>query len=542
MEKANATAWWKNTIGYQIYIKSFADSNDDGIGDICGITSKLDYIKNLGVKFIWVCPFYDSPMDDNGYDVRDYLKIDKIYGKMTDLKKLISEAHNRDIKVVIDLVMNHTSDECAWFVKSEKKIEPYTDMYVWRDGKMVEGKMCPPNNWVSFFSGSAWKYSEKRKQYFLKIFSNKMPDINYESEVAFNEMEKVIDYYGSIGVDGFRVDAIAHLGKDLTFNDAKNLKKTYKSFSNLPNNHKYIKRFNKYFTRNNLVTMGELGGDPTTKDIMKYTTEKELDMIFSFEQMGVFNNKNHTINSKGLLKTLKYKTSISDKNGWSVLFWLNHDYPRLISKIRGELDPKNAQISLATLMYMLKGTPIIYNGEEIGMENYPFKSPADFKDVNAKMIFENAKDDAEIEREFNKLKETSRDHSRTVMQWDNTKNAGFSTAKPWTYVNSDYKSVNVEKSIKDKKSILNNYIAINKLRLAIGEHLIDAKYKFYNKKGLVGYKATNGNTVIEVVANLSKRNQTIKLPEDAQHLYSNMPCAGSLNRYQVVVVSYSNNN
>ena len=363
MEKANTNVWWKNTIGYQIYIKSFADSNDDGIGDIGGITSKLDYIKNLGVKFIWVCPFYDSPMDDNGYDVRDYLKIDKIYGKMTDLKKLIAECHNRDIKVVIDLVMNHTSDECAWFVKSEKKIEPYTDMYIWRDGKVIDGKMCPPNNWISFFSGSAWKYSEKRKQYFLKIFSNKMPDINYESEVAFTEMEKVIDYYGSIGVDGFRVDAIAHLGKDLTFNDAKNLKKTYKSFSNLPNNHKYIKRFNKYFTRNNLVTMGELGGDPTTKDIMKYTTEKELDMIFSFEQTSVFNNKNHTINLKGLLKTLKYKTTISDKNGWSVLFWLNHDYPRLISKIRGESDPKNAQIALATLMYMLKGTPIIYNGE-----------------------------------------------------------------------------------------------------------------------------------------------------------------------------------
>ena len=236
--------WWKNAVGYQIYIRSYNDSNNDGIGDLNGITEKLDYIKSIGVNFIWICPFYDSPMDDNGYDVRDYYKIDKMYGKMSDLKKLIKEAHNRDIKVVIDLVLNHTSDENTWFVKSEKKIEPFTDFYVWKDGKMVDGKMCPPNNWKSFFSGPAWKYSEKRNQYYLKIFSNKMPDINYENETAFSEMEKVIDFYGELGVDGFRVDAIAHIGKDLTFADARDLNKTYKSFSNLPNTHEYLKRFN----------------------------------------------------------------------------------------------------------------------------------------------------------------------------------------------------------------------------------------------------------------------------------------------------------
>ena len=529
--------WWKNAVGYQIYIRSFNDSNDDGIGDLNGITEKLDYIKNIGVNFIWICPFYDSPMDDNGYDVRDYYKIDKMYGKMADLKKLIKEAHARDIRVVIDLVLNHTSDENIWFVKSEKKVEPFTDFYVWKDGKMVDGKMCPPNNWISFFSGSAWKYSEKRQQYYLKIFSNKMPDINYECETAFVEMEKVIDYYGELEVDGFRVDAISHIGKDLTFADAKDLKKTYKSFSNLPNNHQYLKRLNKAFTRNNLVTMGELGGDPTKKDLIKYTTQKELDMIFSFEQMGTF-NKDFTINTKELLKTLKYKTNLSTKNGWAVLFWLNHDYARLVSKVRAEADAKNAAICLAGLMYMLKGTPVIYNGEEIGMENYPFKSPKDFKDVNAKMIFDNAKDEEEVQREFERLKEFSRDHSRTVMQWDKTKYAGFSTVEPWTYVNSNYKTVNVEKNIKDKNSILNNYSKLLAVRNEYGADLITAKYKFYRKGGVVGYKIKTANYILDVVANITNTIKPIKL-DNAKLLYSNLDLENGLKPYQFVILKRS---
>ena len=213
--------WWKNAIGYQIYIRSFCDSNNDGNGDLNGITSKLDYIKSLGVNFIWICPFYDSPLDDNGYDIRDYYKIHEMYGDINDLKTLIEKAHERDIKVFADFVLNHTSDENIWFIKSENKEEPFTDFYVWKDGKIKDGKMYPPNNWQSIFSGSAWKYSEKRKQYYLKIFSNKMPDINYEDETAFSEMEKVIDFYGNLKIDGFRVDATAHIGKDLTFKDSK---------------------------------------------------------------------------------------------------------------------------------------------------------------------------------------------------------------------------------------------------------------------------------------------------------------------------------
>ncbi len=525
------SVWWKDAIGYQIYIRSFKDSNDDGIGDIKGIIEKLDYIQSLGVDFIWICPFYDSPMDDNGYDIRNYYKIAEEYGNMNDLKLLIKTAHKKGIKVITDLVLNHTSNENKWFINSENKIAPYTDFYIWRDGKVVDGKMCPPNNWQSFFSGSAWGYSDKRKQYYLKIFSNTMPDINYESETAFSEMEKVIDYFGKLGVDGFRVDAISHIGKDLTFADAKDINKTYKSFSNRANNHKYLARLHKSFAKHNLVTMGELGGSPTKKDLVKYTTNNELDMIFSFEQVGVFND-DFLINGNNLINTLKYKHLLTKHKGWPVLFWLNHDYPRLFSKIRGEKDAKNAQICLATLMYMLKGTPIIYNGEEIGMTNYQFKSVKEFKDVNAKMIFANAEN---IDEEFEKLKEISRDNSRTMMQWDTSKNAGFSSGKPWGYVNKNYKKVNVEASALDENSILNNYIKILSVRKDCQPYISYGKYKFFNKKGLLGYKICCKDCKIVVVANFSNFDKQFLLNNE-EILYTNMKKNQILKPYQVAII------
>lgn len=529
------TQWWKKAIGYQIYIRSFFDSNNDGNGDLNGITQKLDYIKDLGINFIWICPFYDSPLDDNGYDIRDYYKIHEIYGNIKDLENLINEAHKRNIKVFIDLVLNHTSDESIWFVKSENKQEPYSNFYIWKDGKMENGKLFPPNNWQSFFSGSAWKYSYKRKQYYLKIFSNKMPDINYESEIAFTEMEKVINFYSNLKIDGFRVDAISHLGKDLSFENAKKIEKSYEHFSNLKSNHEYIKRFNKIFVKNNLVTMGELGGNPTKKDLVEYTTKKELDMIFSFEQLNVFNKKNK-VNCNKLLETLKNKEGLSSKEGWSVLFWLNHDYPRLISKIKGESDPQNAQICLACLMYMLKGTPIIYNGEEIGMQNYNFKSIEDFNDVNAKMLFENSKNK---KKEFKKLKENSRDNSRTVMQWNTQSHAGFSTVKPWNYVNDNYKVCNVENSQKDKNSVLNNYKEILKLRSRFSAYLVNAKYKFFNKLGLVGYIINCKDFKLKVVANFSNFTRKLRL-RNVSILYSNFSDKETLKKYQVSIFLIKN--
>lgn len=521
--------WWKNAVGYQIYIRSFCDSNDDGMGDLNGITSKLDYLKNIGVDFIWICPFYDSPMDDNGYDIRDYYKVDKIFGTNDDLKKLIKQAHKKGIKVLIDLVMNHTSDEHIWFLKSIKREDPYTNFYVWRDGKMVDGKLMPPNNWESFFSGSAWGYNKDRGQYFLKIFSEKMPDINYECEEAFRAMEQVIEYFAKLHVDGFRVDATAHIGKDLTFADGK-VGKTDDSFSDRPNTHEYLKRFYKTFSKNNLLTIGELGRHTKKKDVIKYTTENELDVVFSFEHLKIFDDINHTVDLKKLYKSLKNKESISSKGGWSALFWLNHDCPRLISKIRGERDPKDAETSLATLMYMLKGTPIIYNGEEIGMKNYEFKSPKDFKDVNAKMIFENTDN---IEKAFEDLKESSRDNGRTCMQWDDSKYAGFSTHKPWTYVNKDYKVVNVKNSLEDKDSILNTYIRLFKMRKIIGDDIKDGKYKFFKKGRVLGYNIRCKNADYLVIANFS--DKAIPTPK-GEVLFSNQTTNNDLSSLEAMVI------
>lgn len=521
--------WWKNAVGYQIYIRTYKDSNDDGMGDLKGIEQKLDYIKSLGVDFIWICPFYDSPMDDNGYDIRDYYNVDKTFGTNADLKSLVACAHKKGIKVLMDLVMNHTSDENEWFRKSVDRVAPYTDYYIWKDAKIVDGKKLPPNNWVSFFSGSAWGWNEKRGQYFLKIFSKKMPDLNFENENAFREMEKVIEHYGKLHIDGFRVDAIAHIGKDLTFADAKNPKKTFKSFSNLENTHQYLKRFHKTFDKYNLVSIGELGGEPTRKDIMRYTTEGELDVVFSFEQMGTF-NPDHTVNVKNLQKTLKYKEKISKDGGWSALFWLNHDHARLVSKVRAEKDPKNASLCLATLMYFLKGTPVIYNGEEIGMENYPFASPKDFKDVNAKMLFENTDN---IDKTFETLKETSRDNSRTIMQWDKTKYAGFSAHTPHTHLNKNYKTINVHAEEDAPDSMLNEYRRMLSTRKSISASLESGKYKFFNHSKTIGYKIKDGKNTYFVMANFGNTPQKLHTGEV---LYSNMATDGDLKPLQVVVL------
>lgn len=521
--------WWKEASGYQIYIRSFKDGNGDGIGDLKGIKDRLKYIKDLGVDFIWICPFYSSPMDDNGYDVKDYFRVAKDYGTMNDLKNLIVSAHTLGLKVVLDLVLNHTSTSNKWFELSEKGVEPYKDMYIWKDGVNCGDKVLPPNNWQSFFSGSAWEYSEKRKQYYLHIFSKTMPDLNYENETTLSAIKRVIDFYAELGVDGFRVDAVAHIGKDLSFRNGKR-GKTYLSFSNTPKAHEYLQKINLFFTKNNLVTIGEMGGEPTKKDLLKYTNG-ELNMVCSFEQMGVF-KENNTIDKKKLLKTLAKKNNLAVDSGWSALFWLNHDYPRLVSKIGGEGDCKNASICLASLMYMLKGTPIIYNGEEIGMTNYPFEKAQDFSDVNAKMVLANAQN---FNEELEKLKKTSRDHARTIMQWNNEKYAGFSTVKPWTHVNKNYKKINVLSELNLENSMLNNYKKILQTRKNIVDKINEGIYKFFSKKGLVGYYISTKKSQITVVANLN--NEIKDFDYSGNILYTNSKLKlGKLNPYQVLIV------
>ncbi|MBE5735210.1 MAG: glucohydrolase [Clostridiales bacterium] len=510
-------------IGYQIYIRTFRDSNNDGVGDIAGIIEKIPYISSLGVDYIWITPFYQSPMDDNGYDISDYCKVDQIFGDNDDLKMLIKVSHEYNIKVVVDLVMNHTSDEHEWFRKSIKRIEPYTDYYIWRDGNVVDGVMCPPNDWQSFFHGPAWKFCEERGQYYLHLFSEKMPDLNFENSKVLNEMGRVIQYYCDLGVDGFRLDAISHLGKDNFGNDY--LIPQYKHFSNMPKTHKYLQYFHRIFHANKVVTMGELGGDPTEEDIVQYLNN-ELNAVFTFEQLGVFDEHNK-INKDKLRDVLRNKNSIDGK---AMLFWMNHDYPRLLSRISGETDPVNAQICLATLMYMLKGNVMIYNGEEIGMENYHWKSIDEFQDVEARNLLKKSTD---VDQTFNHLKMYSRDNARSTMQWDNSIYGGFGGYAPVAKV-GDYKNCNVKIQEKDANSMLSQYKKIIKLRKKMDGVISQGKYTFYTEKDIVGYKIDCNNKKIWIVANLSNEAYPVK-KTDVE--YSNMPLSDALKPYQVIVAT-----
>ena len=452
--------WWQNAVGYQIYIKSFCDSNGDGIGDINGILSRLKYLKSLGIDLIWICPFFKSPMEDNGYDISDYYSVSPEFGTIDDLQKLIKEAHKLGIKVLIDLVINHTSSKNEWFIKSENREDNFSDFYYWADPVIKNGKKMPPNNWQSFFSGSAWTYSEKRGQYYLRVFSSNMPDINYNSLVAKQEIEKVIKYYAELNVDGFRVDAISHIGK-AKFNKKGKGKRFYKPFSNQNNAHTYLKEFNKIFKKYGLFSLGELGGDPSKIDKQRYLSG-ELDAICTFEQVGA-------------LSALKTKLGNGETAGKSALFYFNHDYQRLISAVCAEKDSFNASICLAVLMMMLKGVPIIYNGEEIGMTNYPFNSAEEFEDINAKMIINSSLDK---EKALEELKQHSRDNSRTI---------------------------NVKNEEKEPNSCLNVYKKIISTRKDIIKIINEGKFKFFRKLNVLGYKIKSEFGNIRVVANLSEK-------------------------------------
>lgn len=498
-----AGCWWESSVGYQIYLKSFYDGNGDGVGDLVGVTKKLDYIKSLGVDFVWISPFYVSPMEDNGYDVADYFEISPEFGTKADVANLINQAHKKGLKVLIDLVINHTSRDNIWFKKSEEKESGYEDFYYWADGKIKNGKVGPPNNWQSFFSGSAWMFSEKRNQFYLRIFSSGMPDINYESSMAMTEMQRVVSYYSSLGVDGFRIDAVSHIGKaNINHNCYK--KQYYKPFSNNKKTHLYLKKFNELFSKNDLFTMGELGGDPHMGDIKKYLTG-ELNSVFTFEQVGAF-GEDGKINKKLLIKCLKRKLKVSEFGGLSALFYFNHDYKRLVSAVYGEADPSKAAVCLAGLMYFLKGVPVIYNGEEIGMTNGAFETIDDFEDVNARMYYENNADKQET---LIKLKRESRDNARTMFQWDDSLNAGFSSAKPWFAVNSNFNEINVKAEEKDEFSILNLYKKMLAERKNCAQIINGAKYKFFRCCDVVGYVAKSDKGTVKVTANLGAKEQNV---------------------------------
>ena len=451
--------WWKEQVIYQIYPRSFYDSNGDGIGDLNGINLKLDYLKFLGIDIIWLCPHFDSPNDDNGYDVRNYKMIMEEFGTMKDFDNLLSEIHKRKMKLVIDLVVNHTSDEHSWFVESKSSSNnKFRDYYIWKKGTNNN----PPNNYTSFFGGSAWEKDSKTNEYYLHYFSKKQPDLNWENQNVRNDVYDIMKFWLDKGVDGFRMDVIPFISKhrnfeNLTSAELKNPEITYASGPRL---HEFLKEMHKKVLSNyDIVSIGEAFG--ISQDSMLKMTderEKELDLVFIFDIIRI--GRDNWIQNHWSLKKIKKLFSDQskiDKYHWPTVFLNNHDNPRSVSKYGNdkEFRVKSAKL-LAMLILTQKGTPVLFQGEEIGMTNYEFKSLDQFDDLEVLGNLQKALDSGISKDEYlNHLNCSSRDHSRTTMQWNNTNQGGFSTTDNWFISNKNFNEINVENDLNKSNTILN---------------------------------------------------------------------------------------
>ncbi|CCV65711.1 putative alpha amylase [Paracholeplasma brassicae] len=524
--------WWKEAVGYQIYIKSFNDSNGDGIGDINGIIEKLDYLKDLGVDLLWICPFYKSPMDDNGYDVSDYYQIAPEYGTLEDAKKMIDEAHKRGIKIIADFVMNQTSDEHPWFIESRKSVDnPYRDYYIWQKGKIVDGKEVEPTNWASFFGGSCWQKDELTNEYYMKIFSKKMPDLNWANPNVRKGMQDIATFWLDLGVDGFRVDAVAHIARSTTFEDStmesnEVYKPDWRKFSNLPKLHDYLHEFNQNVLKHyDVMTVGEVGGGALPEEAIEYAglDRDELNMVFNFDHNWCNNvwdlkdpNEPIVVNLKHMKEMfLKWQKNLYGK-AWNPLYWLNHDQPRVMSQYGNEKKPFLSGSMLATALYFMWGTPFIYQGEEIGMTNYPFKTIDDFNDVSVKTTYalEKSRGNTDLDRFIGFTAKRSRDNARTPMQWNNKPYAGFSTKEPWFHVNPNFTKVNVEDQINDPNSLLNYYKKVIALKKddAYKSTLVYGSYEMINQEHPQVYAyLRKGDQTILVVTNFFDCETSISL-------------------------------
>lgn len=431
--------WWKKSVVYQIYPKSFNDSNGDGVGDIQGIIEKLDYLKELGVDVIWLSPVYDSPQDDNGYDIRDYQKIYAEYGDMATFDQLLQGLHDREMKLVMDLVVNHTSDEHKWFEESRKsKDNPYRDYYFWREENEI-------NNWGSIFSGPAWELDEKTGEYYLHLFSKKQPDLNWENPKLRQDVYNMMKFWLDKGIDGFRMDVINFISKNTDFPDGpvpdgQIYGDAGNDFCNGPRIHEFLQEMNQEVTsKYDVMTVGEMPGASTT-DAQIYTNpaNNEVDMIFTFEHMNLDSDGDNKWDLKPIyLPDLKENMSewqvALQENGWNSLYWNNHDQPRIVSRFGNDnrFRVRSAKM-LATCLHMMKGTPYIYQGEEIGMTNVHFETLDDYRDIETLNMYKERKEQGHShESIMQSIYTKGRDNARTPYQWDNSENAGFTTGTPW---------------------------------------------------------------------------------------------------------------
>lgn len=508
--------WWHNSVVYQIYPKSFCDSNNDGIGDLNGIISKLDYLKNLGIDVIWLSPVYKSPNDDNGYDISDYYDIMDEFGTMEDMDRLLKEANNRNIKILMDLVVNHTSSEHKWFKEAIKnKDSKYRDYYIFR--KPLDGDV--PNGLESCFGGSAWEMDETSNEYYLHLFSKKQPDLNWENQNMRKEIYNMMNFWINKGIAGFRMDVIDLIGKDID----------KEITGNGPKLHTLIKEMNREtFGDKNLLTVGETWG--VTPDIAKLYSNPngdELSMVFQFEHIGLDEIKGKSKWDLANLDFVELKKVFSkwqaelEGRGWNSLFWNNHDLPRIVSRWgndKGEYRKLSAKM-LATILHMQKGTPYIYQGEEIGMTNVKFDSIEDYKDIETLNMYKERIDKGyDRNHIMNSIYVKSRDNARTPMQWSKEQNGGFTKGIPWIRVNENYKDINVDEALRDKDSVFYHYKALINLRKE-NDVIIYGTYNCIdiNHKAIYSYVRELNGIKFLVVANFYDKIEKFILPQNIHY-------------------------
>lgn len=520
--------WWKESVVYQIYPRSFCDSNGDGIGDLNGITGKLDYLKELGIDVIWLSPVYKSPNDDNGYDISDYQAIMDEFGTMEDFDRMLATAHEKGIKIMMDLVVNHTSDEHKWFIESRKSTDnPYRDYYIWRPAK-EDGSL--PNNWGSCFSGPAWEYDKTTDMYFLHLFSKKQPDLNWDNPAVRQDVFDMMNWWLKKGVDGFRMDVISLISKEPGLPDKEpgiNGYATFNVSANGPHVHEYLQEMRQKALNNaDTITVGECSG-VTLEEAKKYarSDEKELNMVFQFEHMDVDSDEKagkwttRKMDLRDLKKILtRWQKGLQDI-AWNSLYWENHDQPRSVSRFGNDSD-EYREISakmLATCIHMMQGTPYVYQGEELGMTNCPFNTLDNFRDLESINAFHELTEQGKMTEEdmMAAIGYKGRDNARTPMQWDDSAYAGFSTANPWIMVNPNYTKINAKDQINREDSVFKYYQKLIKLRHE-SELIVYGTYDLIldDDKDIYAYIRTLGDEKLIVYCNFSDNTREVELPEE----------------------------
>ena len=550
--------WWKESVVYQIYPRSFCDSNGDGIGDLNGITSKFDYLKELGIDVIWLSPVYKSPNDDNGYDISDYQAIMDEFGTMEDFDRMLAAAHERGIKIMMDLVVNHTSDEHKWFIESRKSTDnPYRDYYIWRPAK----EDCSlPNNWGSCFSGPAWEYDKTTDMYFLHLFSKKQPDLNWDNPVVRQEVFDMMNWWLDKGIDGFRMDVISLISKRPGLPDGTLGLNGYATFdiaANGPHVHEYLQEMRQKALNNaDTITVGECAG-VTLEEAKKYarSDEKELNMVFQFEHMDVDGDEKagkwttKKMDLRDMKKILtRWQKGLQDV-AWNSLYWENHDQPRSVSRFGNDSD-EYREISakmLATCLHMMQGTPYVYQGEELGMTNCPFNTLENFRDLESINAFHELTEQGKKTEEemLAAISYKGRDNARTPMQWDDSAYAGFSTAEPWIMVNPNYTKINAKDQVSREDSVFKYYQKLIKLRHE-SDLIVYGTYDLIldDDKDIYAYTRTLEDEKLVVYCNFSANTREVEVPAeftDGKILISNYTDAKAdkkitLRPYEAVVI------